>query len=70
MSLLRIIKDRLSVRTIKEKALVKRKGNGREIAVSVPDIKEYLVREYNRVNDLKLINEGLEQELERAQEKV
>ncbi len=68
MNLLRTIKDKLSVRTIKEKSLAKRNGNEREIAVSVPDIKEYLISEYERVNALKLINEGLEQQLERARE--
>ena len=39
-----------------------------EVVVAVPDIKEYLVKEYERVNDLKLINEGLEQQLEKARE--
>lgn len=53
---------------IKEKSLVTKNSNEREIVVSVPDIKEYLVREYNRVNDLKLINEGLEQKLEEVRE--
>lgn len=53
---------------IKEKSLAKREVSEREIAVAVPDIKEYLVREYERVNDLKLINERLEQRLERARE--
>lgn len=53
---------------IKEKSLAKREVNEREIAVAVPDIKEYLVREYERVNDLKLINEGLEQKLAQARE--
>lgn len=53
---------------IKERGLVKRTVNEREITVSVPDIKEYLIKEYERVNDLKLINEGLEQQLEQARE--
>ena len=53
---------------IKEKALVLRKPIEQEVIVSVPDIKEYLVREYERVNNLKLINEGLEQRLEAAKE--
>lgn len=53
---------------IKEKSLAIRKSNEREIVVSVPDIKEYLVKEYERVNDLKLINEGLEQKLQEAEE--
>lgn len=53
---------------IKEKSLAIRKTNEREIVVAVPDIKEYLVREYNRVNDLKLINEGLEQKIQEAEE--
>ena len=53
---------------IKEKSLAKREVNEREITVAVPDIKEYLVKEYNRVNNLKLINERLEQELEQARE--
>lgn len=39
-----------------------------EISVAIPDIKQYLVEEYERVNELKLINEGLEQELEKSQE--
>lgn len=51
-----------------EKSLAKREINEREITVAVPDIKEYLVKEYERVNDLKLINEGLEQQLEQARE--
>ncbi len=53
---------------IKEKRLVTKGSDEREVVVSVPDIKEYLVREYNRVNDLKLINEGLEQQIEEAKQ--
>lgn len=53
---------------IKETGLVHRKSNDREVTVSVPDIKEYLVREYNRVNELKLVNEGLQQQVEEAEE--
>lgn len=53
---------------IKEKRLAVKSSDEREVVVSVPDIKEYLVREYNRVNDLKLINEGLEQQLEEAKQ--
>lgn len=52
----------------KEKSLVTKNSNEREIVVAVPDIKEYLVKEYERVNNLKLINEGLEQQLEEARE--
>ncbi len=33
---------------IKEKRLVAKSSDEREVVVSVPDIKEYLVREYNR----------------------
>jgi hypothetical protein len=36
--------------------------------ISVPDIKEYLVKEYERVNDLKLENERLREQLEQARE--
>ena len=40
-----------------------------EIAViKVPDIKEHLVREYERCNELKLRNEALEKQLENARE--
>ncbi len=53
---------------IKETGLVPKKDETEAIVVPVPDIKEYLVREYERVNDLKLINEGLEQQLELARE--
>jgi uncharacterized protein (DUF3084 family) len=38
------------------------------IVVSVPDIKEYLVREYNRVNSLVSEKEKLEEELKIAEE--
>ena len=53
---------------IKEKSLIARKPKEEEIVVAVPDIKEYLVREYERVNNLKLINEGLEQQIEKIKE--
>lgn len=36
--------------------------------ISIPDIKEYLVKEYERVNDLKLENERLREQLEQARE--
>lgn len=52
----------------KKMDLVPKKEVSDAIVVAVPDIKEYLVREYERVNDLKLINEGLEQQLELAKE--
>ena len=42
-------------------------GN-KEIVVAVPDIKEHLVREYERVNKLLLNNEILERKLEEARE--
>lgn len=51
-----------------ETGLIRKKPNERDVVISVPDIKEYLVKEYNRVNDLKLINEGLEQQLQEANE--
>ena len=38
------------------------------ITVAVPDIKEYLVREYEKVNELKQYVENLENELEQAKE--
>ncbi len=53
---------------IKEKSLAKREVDEREIAVSVPDIKAYLVKEYEKVNELKLINQSLEQQIEEARE--
>ncbi len=53
---------------IKEKGLALRKPIEQEVIVAVPDIKEYLVREYERVNNLKLINEGLQQQLEKTKE--
>lgn len=53
---------------IKEKSLVVKKSDDRNIVVPVPDIKEYLVKEYERVQKLKLINEGLEQQVEKARE--
>ena len=52
----------------KEKSLALRKASEREIVVSVPDIKEHLVKEYERVNALKLMNESLEQQLEESRE--
>ncbi len=52
----------------KEKSLSLRKPASEEVIVAVPDIKEYLVKEYERVNDLKLINEGLQQQLEKTKE--
>jgi len=39
-----------------------------EIVVTVPDIKEYLVKEYENVNNLNLKIEGLEQKIEQARE--
>lgn len=56
------------INKIKEKGLIVKKNNEREAIISVPDIKEYLVKEYERVNNLKLINEGLEQQLKEAEE--
>lgn len=52
----------------KEKDLAIHKNEDREIIVPVPDIKEYLVREYERVNILKLTNASLERQLEEARE--
>jgi chromosome segregation ATPase len=40
----------------------------REVMVSVPEIKEYLVKEYERSNNLQLRNEMLEQRIEKAEE--
>lgn len=37
-----------------------------EVSVTVPDIKQYLVDEYERSRALQLTNEGLEQQLEEA----
>ena len=37
-----------------------------EVSVAVPDIKQYLVDEYERSRALQLTNEGLEQQLEEA----
>lgn len=53
---------------IKTKSLILKKPNNGDIVVTVPDIKEYLVKEYEKVNELKLINEGLEQQVEKARE--
>ena len=39
-----------------------------EVVVAIPDIKEYLVKEYERVQALKLLNERLEQQLEESRE--
>ena len=50
------------------RSLALRKPKEQAIAVSVPDIKEYLVQEYERVNNLKLINESLQQQLEQSKE--
>lgn len=50
----------------KESSLQSKKSE--EIVVSVPDIKEYLVKEYERVNQLLLNNEVLERRLEEARE--
>ena len=50
------------------KSLVLKKPKQEVITVDVPDIKEYLVQEYERVNNLKLINESLEQQLEQSKE--
>lgn len=55
-------------RKSKENGLATKNDNEREVVVAVPDIKEYLVKEYERVQNLKLINEGLEQRLEMARE--
>ena len=38
------------------------------VTVAVPDIKDYLVKEYERVNELKLYTEKLEEELELSRE--
>ena len=38
------------------------------ITVAVPDIKDYLVKEYERVNELKLSTEKLEEDLELSRE--
>ena len=38
------------------------------ITVAVPDIKDYLVKEYERVNELKLYTEKLEEDLELSRE--
>ena len=43
-------------------------NQGNEILVPVPDIKDYLVKEYERVNALKLENERLEQLLAESEE--
>ena len=48
-----------------ETALVEKEN---PVVVSVPDIKEYLVREYNRVNSLVLEKEKLEEKLKIAEE--
>jgi hypothetical protein len=57
------------IEKIKEKRLVvKEARDDREIVVAVPDIKEYLVKEYERANSLKLINEGLEEQIKNARE--
>ena len=48
-----------------ERALVPKEQT---ITVAVPDIKEYLVREYEKVNELKQYVENLENELEQAKE--
>ncbi len=56
------------IEKIYEKSLAKRQCDEKQITVAVPDIKEYLAKEYERVNALKLINEGLEQELEQSRE--
>lgn len=40
----------------------------RSVVVSVPDIKEYLVKEYDRSNSLQLHNEYLEQTIEKYKE--
>ena len=57
------------IEKIKEKRLIaKAESNDSQIVVAVPDIKEYLVKEYERANSLKLINEGLEEQLEKARE--
>ena len=53
---------------IKEKRMAIRRPAGEELVVAVPDIKEYLLREYEKVNDLKLVNEGLVQRLDKAKE--
>ena len=56
------------LKKIRGTGLAVRESTEREVVISVPDIKEYLVKEYNRVNDLKLLNEGLEQQLKEAKE--
>lgn len=56
------------LKKIKETGIVPKRDESEAIVVAVPDIKEYLVKEYERVNDLRLMNEGLEQQLELARE--
>lgn len=52
----------------KETSLATKEDKRQDIVVAVPDIKEHLVKEYERVNDLLLENKGLEQQLEEARE--
>lgn len=52
----------------KETRLAIKERNEPPMIVAVTDIKEYLVKEYERVNNLKLINEGLEQRVREAEE--
>lgn len=53
---------------IQEKRLVKVSDSENSLIVAVPDIKQYLVDEYERNNALQLINEGLQQKLEETKE--
>lgn len=50
------------------KGFASQKKEEKALVVTVPDIKEHLVREYERVNTLKLINDDLQQKLEQAEE--
>ena len=49
-------------------AIFKKRTPNEVSVISVPDIKDYLVKEYERVNELKLQNELLEEQVENARE--
>ena len=49
-------------------AIFKKRTPNEVSVISVPDIKDYLVKEYERVNELKLQNELLEAQIENARE--
>lgn len=51
-----------------KKNLAEKENKGQELVIAVPDIKDYLVREYERVAVLKLKNEELERKLKDAEE--